>query len=113
MRESGIRWAERARCRRGWRSSAAELGVVFHTSTDVAQILTDAPRNKVAGGKVTGLVTTDGVVHRFDAVVSNSDAVRTHRELVGGAAAREFEHKRSYEPACSWRGAVPRAEQAV
>lgn len=80
---------------------ASELGVVFHTSADVAQILTDAPRNKTAGGKVTGLVTTDGVVHRFDAVVSNSDAVRTHRELVGGAAAREFEHKRSYEPACS------------
>jgi diapolycopene oxygenase len=27
--------------------------------------------------------------------------VRTHRELIGGAAAREFDHKRSYEPACS------------
>jgi phytoene desaturase len=38
----------------------------------------------------------------FDAIVSNEDAVRTHRELLQGTeAAREFEHKRSYEPACS------------
>ncbi len=81
---------------------ATELGVVFHTETDVAQILTDTPRHGGSGaGRVTGLVTTEGTVHRFDRVVSNSDAVRTHRELVGGAAAREFEHKRSYEPACS------------
>ena len=81
---------------------AGELGVVFHTETDVSQILTDAPRHGGrAGGKVTGLVTTLGMVHRFDAVVSNEDAVRTHRELVGGAAAQAFEHKRSYEPACS------------
>jgi phytoene desaturase len=71
-----------------------ELGVVFHTSTDVAKITTDR-------GKVTGITTTDGVQHNFDAVVSNSDAVRTHRELIGGSVAREFEHKRGYEPACS------------
>ena len=38
----------------------------------------------------------------FDAIVSNEDAVRTHRELLSGtAAARTFAHKRSYEPACS------------
>ena len=80
---------------------ATELGVVFHTETDVARILTDAPATGVGSGRVTGLLTTGGMVHRFDGVVSNSDAVRTHRELVGGAAAREFEHKRSYEPACS------------
>jgi phytoene desaturase len=79
-----------------------ELGVVFQTDTDVAQILTDVPRHGgKAGGKVTGLITTRGIVHTFDAVVSNSDAVRTHRELIGGAAAREFDHKRNYEPACS------------
>jgi diapolycopene oxygenase len=81
---------------------AVELGVVFHTETDVSQILTDAPRHGGrTGGSVTGLLTTRGETHRFDAVVSNEDAVRTHRELLGGAAAREFEHKRSYEPACS------------
>lgn len=66
-----------------------ELGVVFHPSTDVVRI--DSAR-----GKVTGLTTTTGTTHTFDAVVSNSDAVRTHRELVGGAPARKFEHKRSY-----------------
>ena len=47
-------------------------------------------------------MTTDGREFVFDAVVSNEDAVRTHRELLAGtAAARTFEHKRSYEPACS------------
>jgi diapolycopene oxygenase len=75
-----------------------ELGVVFHTGTDVAKI--DSAR-----GRVAGLTTTDGTRYQFDAVVSNEDAVRTHRELLGGPfgskAAREFEHKRSYEPACS------------
>jgi phytoene desaturase len=80
---------------------ATELGVAFHTNTDVLEILNDAPRNGSHSGNATGLVTADGVTHRFDAVVSNCDAVRTHRELVGGAPAREFEHKRSYEPACS------------
>ncbi len=74
---------------------ATELGVVFHTDTDVVKIL------KRGDGRAAGLVTAAGVEHRFDAVISNCDAVRTHRELVGGAAAREFEHKRSYEPACS------------
>ncbi|ADW67926.1 phytoene desaturase family protein [Granulicella tundricola] len=71
-----------------------ELGVDFHTETSVARITS-------AGGKVTGLVTDAGEAHKFDAVVSNEDAVRTHRELIGGAVARTFEHKRKYEPACS------------
>jgi phytoene desaturase len=73
---------------------ATELGVVFHPETDVAKILTN-------GHAVEGLVTTKGIVHRFDAVVSNSDAVRTHRELIGGEVKRHFDAKRSYEPACS------------
>ena len=79
---------------------ATELGVVFHTETDVARITTTAVSGK-STGRVTGLVTTAGVAHKFDCVVSNEDAVRTHRELVGGDAARKFEHLRSYEPACS------------
>ncbi len=79
-----------------------ELGIKFHPSTDVSRILTDAPRSGNGHGKVTGLVTTQGEVHNFDAIVSNEDAVRTHRELLSGsAAARHFESKRSYEPACS------------
>jgi len=81
---------------------ATELGVVFHPGTDIEQILTDAPWH---GGKsarsVTGLVTTSGERYEFDAIVSNSDAVRTHRELLGGAAAKHFDEKRPYEPACS------------
>lgn len=81
---------------------ARELGVTFHTSTDVAQILTDAPLHGASAAKrVTGLVTTRGEAYQFDAVVSNSDAVRTYRELIGGAAGRTFDEKRKYEPACS------------
>jgi len=80
---------------------AAELGVVFRTETDVVKILTDAPAYRDKSGRVTGVMTTRGETFQFDCVVSNEDAVRTHRELVGGAAARTFEHQRSYEPACS------------
>jgi phytoene desaturase len=77
---------------------ATELGVRFHVSTDVAKILTTGEKH----GAVTGLTTTMGDTYMFDAIVSNEDAVRTHRELLANtAAAREFEHKRSYEPACS------------
>ena len=77
---------------------ATELGVRFHMSTDVAKILTTGGKH----GAVSGLVTTMGDTTMFDAIVSNEDAVRTHRELLQGTeAAREFEHKRSYEPACS------------
>ena len=72
----------------------SELGVKFHTSVDVERILTE---NK----KVTGLMTTAGEKYSFDAVVSNSDAVRTYRELIGGPVAATFDGKRTYEPACS------------
>ena len=75
---------------------AKELGVQFHPSTDVATITTGA------ASEVSGLVTTEGQRYAFNAVVSNEDAVRTHRELLAGtSAARHFEHKRGYEPACS------------
>lgn len=78
-----------------------ELGVNFYTDTDIARIRTDAPSSGANKGKVTGLITTRGIPFTFDAVVSNSDAVRTHRELIGGPAARSFDHRRSYEAACS------------
>ncbi len=80
---------------------AKELGVTFHPSTDVARILSGPSTSGGKRAEVTGLETTDGRTYRFDAIVSNSDAVRTHRELIGGAVARSFDHKRSYEPACS------------
>jgi phytoene desaturase len=82
---------------------ATELGVTFHTSTEVETLLMSG--DAVHGNKhgaVTGLRTTAGATYAFDAVVSNEDAVRTHRELLQGThAAREFENARSYEPACS------------
>ncbi len=71
-----------------------ELGIAYHTSTEVERLLSES-------GKVTGLVTTSGERYLFDAVVSNEDAVRTYRELVGGAVADKFDRKGEYEPACS------------
>jgi phytoene desaturase len=71
---------------------AAELGVEFRLRTDVRRIT-------YTNRKVTGVETIDGNAEPFDAVVSNSDAVRTHRELIGGV--RKFERRRRYEPACS------------
>jgi len=71
-----------------------ELGVRYHTSTEVERLL-------IENEKIIGLVTEAGETLRFDAVVSNEDAVRTYRELVGGEPARKFEMERDYEPACS------------
>ncbi len=71
-----------------------ELGVRYRTSTEIERI-------RIANGKVEGLTTTAGHVYDFDAVVSNEDAVRTHRELIGGAVAASFDKRRAYEPACS------------
>jgi phytoene desaturase len=70
-----------------------ELGVRYHVSTEVERLV-------IEGDKIAGLVVA-GETLRFDAVVSNEDAVRTYRELVQGEHARRFEKERSYEPACS------------
>jgi diapolycopene oxygenase len=71
-----------------------ELSVRYHVSSEIKRLL-------IEGGKVTGLVTANDEARRFDAVVSNEDAVRTYRELIGGKYAERFERERSYEPACS------------
>jgi phytoene desaturase len=71
-----------------------ELGVTYRTSTEVERLLT-------AQGRVTGLLTTGGERFDFDAVVSNEDAVRTYRELIGGPVSEKFDRQREYEPACS------------
>src|ERR1700761_4891457 len=71
-----------------------ELGVLFHPSTEVRRLL-------VEDGVISGLETASGERHAFDAVVSNEDAVRTFRELIGGSPAERFEKRRKYEPACS------------
>lgn len=77
---------------------AGELGVELRTSTGVRRILTD-------GGKaVRGVQTEGGEVVPLAAVVSNADAVRTHRELLceeAPRAAGRFVTRRRYEPACS------------
>ena len=78
---------------------AGELGVQFHTDTDVARILTTGV---YADKRASGIETAAGEQFHFDAVLSNSDAVRTHRELLDPSKAqRDFERARTYEPACS------------
>jgi phytoene desaturase len=73
---------------------AEELGVGIHRDTPVSRLT-------VVDGAVTGIETESGESRRYDAVVSNMDVVRTHRELLGGGAAKDFESRRGYEPACS------------
>ena len=73
---------------------AVDLGVEIRTCTGVRRII-------VEQGEVRGVETEEGERVELAAVVSNGDSVRTHRELLGGAAAERFERRRSYEPACS------------
>ena len=71
---------------------ATSLGVELRTGTAVERIST-------TNGSVTGVRLEGGEHIPFDAVISNCDSVRTHRELLGGV--RKFERRRRYEPACS------------
>ena len=73
---------------------ARELGVEFRPGTKIEKIMSH-------GGEVTGVRTDAGEEIGLSAVVSNCDSVRTHRELINGAAGAAFERRRSYEPACS------------
>lgn len=74
---------------------ARSLGVELRPGIGVRRIL-------VEGGRASGVETEDGETVRLDAVVSNMDAVRTYRELVGGEAAEAFGKRwRRPEPACS------------
>jgi phytoene desaturase len=74
---------------------ALDLGVTIRTQSDVQQIVSE-------GGRVAGVVLEGGERLEFDAVVSNCDAVRTHRELMAKTPADDrFEKRRKYEPACS------------
>jgi diapolycopene oxygenase len=72
----------------------SELGVTYRTDTAIRRIV---ERN----GAATGLETDTGEIVEADAVVSNADAIRTHRELLNGVASRRFDRRRDYEPACS------------
>ena len=77
---------------------AGDLGVELRPGAGILRALTDGR------GAVTGVETDAGERVDLAAVVSNADAVRTHRELLADSApraARRFERRRSYEPACS------------
>jgi phytoene desaturase len=75
---------------------AGELGVELHTGVGVRTILTRED------GSLSGVELDDGRRVPLAAAVSNSDSVRTHRELLAGTpAAARFERRRGYEAACS------------
>jgi phytoene desaturase len=73
---------------------ARELGVMFFPGEGVRRIATDA-------GRAVAVETQSGERVACDAIVSNMDAVRTLKELVGGGAGERFMKRREYEPACS------------
>jgi phytoene desaturase len=73
---------------------ARELGVEIRTNTLISKILTQ-------GGRVTGVRTNHGEEIQTRAIVSNCDAVRTHRELINGDIGLKFGKRRKYEAACS------------
>jgi phytoene desaturase len=76
-----------------------ELGVEYRTGTGIRRILTEAD-----GAAVRGVETESGEAVELAAVVSNADSARTHRDLLtetAPRAARRFEGRRTYEPACS------------
>jgi diapolycopene oxygenase len=78
---------------------AGELGVELRPGTGVKKILVGEDQKTVVG-----VETTSGERVELAAVVSNADSVRTHRELVNGAAPKavaKFDKRRGYEPACS------------
>ena len=77
--------------------------------TALQQLATELGCELRAGEEVTGLRIEQDAVRAVqtargetpvDAVVSNMDAIRTYRELVGGPAAQHYDRK-GYEPACS------------
>ena len=79
---------------------AEKLGVEMRTNCRVKRILTSGTGIPAC----VGLQTELGDVVELAAIVSNADSVRTHRELLEDTApraARRFERRRNYEPACS------------
>jgi len=72
---------------------AKRLGVQFRTGVEINRILHD-------GTRATGIELAGGERVSLAAVVSNSDAIRTYTDLVGGEAGAKFKRKNA-EPACS------------
>ncbi len=74
---------------------ATELGVEFRCNADVVAIET-------VGCQATGIRLASGETIAVDRIVSNCDAVRTHRELLEHyPQPTQFSRKRDFEPACS------------
>ena len=73
---------------------ADELGVETRLSTGIRRIIADR-------GVVSGVETEAGETIQLSALVSNMDAVRTYKELVGGKPAESFGKRWKREPACS------------
>jgi phytoene desaturase len=72
---------------------AGELGADLRPGVEVTGF-------DMQDGAVKGVVTAGGERIAADAVISNMDAIRTYRELVGGEPARKYDRK-GFEPACS------------
>jgi diapolycopene oxygenase len=70
------------------------LGVEIRTSTGITKILQN-------DGRAVGVLTSTGEQIPLTAVVSNSDSVRTHQELLDQKTESKFMSRRKYEPACS------------
>jgi len=91
-------------------SLAVDLGVEIRTRTPVQRII-------VEKGRVRGVETQQGETIAAGAVISNSDSVRTHRELVAEPSRSRFLNRRTYEPACSgivlYLGLDKRYEQLI
>jgi phytoene desaturase len=73
---------------------AVDLGVEIRTTTGIRTIL-------LRHGAVCGVETQAGEQIPLAALISNADAVRTYRDLLGGTPAARFNRRRCYEPACS------------
>jgi len=74
---------------------ARELGVEIYLNTSIERIQT-------GNGEVRGVITGNGESIPLAAIVSNSDSVRTHKELLGETSAETaFLKRREYEAACS------------
>jgi diapolycopene oxygenase len=96
MQASGGVWYPRGGTRavaNALRAFAERHGARFVESSEVTGLELD-------GDRVRGVRTADGAIHEAAAVVSNMDAIRTYRELVGGRAQQHYD-SRGYEAACS------------
>jgi diapolycopene oxygenase len=75
---------------------AHELNIHVRTGTAVSRIVHN-------GARASSVELTDGTLIAVDAVISNCDVQRTHRDLVASDAARRKQRSiaKKYKPACS------------